>query len=384
MKIQTALVAFVLLSCQEAESRPDRPYPQERDSADIRIIENARPPEGSRLDWRIGPEPTVSIGELTGEDPYILYLALDATRLPDGRIVIAHRSSGELRVFDEFGTHITSWGGSGEGPGEFSPSAALVAVERWHGDSIVAWRSGSAGVVSIFDDSGSFGRALRFGGPPPDIRWPEAARADGTILVAPNSDTIEIWNGDNTRAASLGYHPYGEIYEIPVQYEWEPNIYPVVYRQARELGLWGDLVFIGSIHGYEIKAFRADGTLVRIVRRDIVPRAPTQAEIDHYVSTGARYHESAQIAESFPAFSEIMGDAAGYLWVREYDFPLEERPAPLWTVFDPGGRVLGFLETPATLQIREIGEDYILGRVVDEMGVESIQLWPLERSGGAG
>ena len=29
-----------------------------------------------------------------------------------------------------------------------------------------------------------------------------------------------------------------------------------------------------------------------------------------------------------------------------------------------------------------IGEDYILGRVVDELGVESIQLWPLERVGG--
>lgn len=33
-------------------------------------------------------------------------------------------------------------------------------------------------------------------------------------------------------------------------------------------------------------------------------------------------------------------------------------------------------------RIREIGEDYILGRKVDELGVESIQLWRLERSGG--
>ena len=89
-----------------------------------------------------------------------------------------------------------------------------------------------------------------------------------------------------------------------------------------------------------------------------------------------------EIAESFPAFSRIMGDAAGCLWVREYDFPLEERPAPLWTVFDPEGRVPGFLETPAGLEIREIGEDYILGRKVDELGVESIRLWRLERSGG--
>ena len=384
MKVRMALVALAVLACQDVDSPPEGLRPeQERDSAGIRIIENPRPAEGSRLDWRIGPEPSVSIGEADGEDPYVLYRALDATRLPDGRIVVAHRSSGELRVYDGFGAHLASWGGSGEGPGEFSPSAGLVAVDHWHGDSIMAWWSGFAGVVSIFDDNGRFGRSLRFGAPPPDVRWPEATRADGTILVSPNSDTIEIWNGDNSRSASLGYHPYAETYEIPVQYDWELNIYPVVYRQTRKLGLWGDLVFIGSLHGYEITAYRADGTIARIVRRDIVPRAPTQAEIDHYVSTGALYHESAQIAESFPAFSDILGDGAGYLWVREYDFPLEERPAPLWTVFDPQGRVLGFVETPATLQIKEIGENYILGRVVDEMGVESIQLWPLDRSGAS-
>ncbi len=35
---------------------------QQRDSAGIRIVENARPEDGSRLGWRIGPRPAVSIG----------------------------------------------------------------------------------------------------------------------------------------------------------------------------------------------------------------------------------------------------------------------------------------------------------------------------------
>ena len=266
------------------------------------------------------------------------------------------------------------------------PESSPPRPAWWRSITGTATRSwpGGRGLPVWFPSSTTTGASAApfASGAPPDVRWPEATRPNGTILVSPNSDTIEIWSGDNTRSAFLGYHPYAETYEIPVQNEWELNLYPVVYRQTRKLGLWGDLVFIGALHGYEIRAYRADGTLARIVRRDIVPRAPSQAEIDHYVSTGALYHESAQIAESFPAFSDIMGDGAGYLWVREYDFPLEERPAPLWTVFGPGGRVLGFLETPATLQIKEIGEDYILGRVVDEMGVESIQLWPLERAGG--
>ena len=384
--IVLAFVAVGAVACQ-TDSEADeglRPEP-ERDSAGIRIVENPSPPEGSRLSWRIGPEPSVTIGGLAAEGPYMLYRAFGASKLPDGRIVVADNDSGELRVFDARGNHLATWAGKGEGPGEIAAYGHLVTAEPWQGDSIMAWYTGQAGVVSIYDADGNFGRSLRFGGPPPDVRWPEAPRSDGTILVTSNSHTVEIWNGDNTLAVSLGYHLFGENYEVPVQNEWERSTYPVVFRQNREVGLWGDLVCIGSIHGYEIKAFRADGTLARIVRRAHVPRAPTQADYDHYVSqlpgTGLVHHESAQIAESFPAFSEFMDDGAGHLWVREYDFPLEPRPAPLWTVFDPAGRVLGFVETPAELEIEEIGEDYILGRVVDEMGVEEFQVWPLERAG---
>ena len=95
-----------------------------------------------------------------------------------------------------------------------------------------------------------------------------------------------------------------------------------------------------------------------------------------------RRFRSLPVAEHFPAFSSIIADAAGHLWVRKYDFPNEEMPAPLWTVFDAQGQVLGFVETPADLQIYEIGEDYILGRKRDELGVEYVQLWPLDRLEG--
>ena len=44
--------------------------------------------------------------------------------------------------------------------------------------------------------------------------------------------------------------------------------------------------------------------------------------------------------------------------------------------------MLGFVETPPRLRVLEIGEDYILGVVRDELGVESVQLWALERPDG--
>jgi len=95
-----------------------------------------------------------------------------------------------------------------------------------------------------------------------------------------------------------------------------------------------------------------------------------------------RNYRSAPVAEHFPAFTSIVIDALDHLWIREYDLPREERPAQLWTVFDTEGHVLGFVETPAELRmVYEIGEDYILGHSMGELGVEMIQVWPLDRRG---
>ena len=77
-----------------------------------------------------------------------------------------------------------------------------------------------------------------------------------------------------------------------------------------------------------------------------------------------------------------MADALDHLWVQEDNLPGEGGTNPLWTVFDPEGRVLGFVETPAGLRVYEVGEDYILGRATDDLGVEYAQVWSLSRSGG--
>ena len=107
----------------------------------------------------------------------------------------------------------------------------------------------------------------------------------------------------------------------------------------------------------------------------------SESDIRTYQAEARRRYRSTPVAERFPAFTSLVVDALDYLWVQEYEFPGEERPGSLWTVFDPAGRVLGFVETPHGLQVFEIGENYILGHAMDELDVESVQLWPLERSG---
>ena len=169
MKIsrRTILILFAPLACAPGGSDETRLHTVSRDSAGIRIIENAKPPEGSRM-WQVGPEPSVSIGEREGGDPYMLHQARDATKLDDGRILVANGGDDELRVFDA-----CVWGGRdlagelgrpgrGEGPGEFGD---LSHVESWARDSIVAW-SGPGSSILVFDSEGNFGPQFHSGANP--------------------------------------------------------------------------------------------------------------------------------------------------------------------------------------------------------------------------
>ena len=85
------------------------------------------------------------------------------------------------------------------------------------------------------------------------------------------------------------------------------------------------------------------------------------------------------VAEHMSAFTSVIVDRLDNLWVEEYERPGEERPGSVWMVFDPEGRVLGFVETPERLDIYEVGEDYILGHSWNDLYVEYVQVWPLER-----
>ena len=402
----TTLIALAALACAQDEQQQQSPTGLAslvRDSAGIRITENASPPEGSRLPWRIGSEPTVSIGELEGEEPYMLHWAGSLAKLSDGRIMVGNLGSSEVRMFDASGSHLVSWGGEGEGPGEFM---TLARAAPWPGDSIVAWYSSGLS-ISVFDSDGNYGRSFVLQSGEAEV-WrrprPIAVRADATILAIrdpEDADTavVEIWDADGALSASLGTHPHREVI-VTTNERGSRELMLTAYGRELVTGQWGDLVVASHTARYEIRAFRGDGTLARIVRREHVLRTPTQEDREPYieeqlamyatipdfppemVEQARKSFESTPLAEAFPAFSRVLSDAAGNLWVREYDFPREERPAPLWTVFDPEGRVLGFVETPKGLHIREIGEDYILGHYQDELEVEYVQMWALERSEG--
>ena len=393
------ILAGTATACGDAEEHPSGLVSTARDSAGITIMENERPAPGSRLGWRIGEAPTVSIGALEGDPEYELYQVRDASRLPDGRIIVANAGSGELRVFGESGAHLASWGGRGEGPGEFGDFAAPWSVEPWPGDSIVA-SDLYARRASIFDANGVHGRTFlledpyyRLHGVLPGGRMflgTVPSFTAGIMRTGMVRRDIEyaVAAPDGSLHATLRKYPASEWYIFA---ERGMAVYPQPFSHSAIARVWGDLVVINSNDFYEIRAYTPDGAVARIVRRDHDARSPTQADVDEYLAE--QYADDTEqeraetmaeltdmpLLEAFPAFGRVEIDLMGYLWVEDYQLPGE--PAPAWTVFDPEGRVQGLVEIPPDLTIFEIGEDYILGRVSDDLGIERVQLWSLDRSG---
>lgn len=324
-----------------------------------------------------------------------------------------------MLVYEPSGLPAGSWGGSYGWFGDVGRAEEVVAVRglaRWPGDSIISWGGlgGPGDGVSVYDTQGNYGRTFTY-----DEAWivPEHVTQDGLIVATNAMDyadtmTVQIWDAEGGLRSSLGTHPNFELYTVDEGTGQEASVRKIFGRRSVR-ALWGDLVVIGTTSRYELKAFGLDGSLVRIVRRDHRPRAPSTGEIRAYIEAEVagnaysgglsdeelgRLLQSTPVAEQLPSFASVMADAADYLWIREFEVPGKRRSVPIWAVFDPAGKVLGFVETPAGLHIFEIGEDYVLGRTLDELDderdavapyergppadlhVEHVQLWPLERS----
>jgi hypothetical protein len=164
-----------------------------------------------------------------------------------------------------------------------------------------------------------------------------------------------------------------------------------VFGPTSYTGMTEDRLIVGESGSGEISWYTFEGELERVARRPWPRRPVTDAMIDRYVD-GSSPPLSDDIAlgrtfaEELPVFSELMVDADGNVWVRQYQVnhgftTLQYRrtfevPSE-WVVFDPTGRWLGEVEMPAGFTALEIGDDFVLGITRDEFDVEYIRVYDL-------
>ena len=87
-------------------------------------------------------------------------------------------------------------------------------------------------------------------------------------------------------------------------------------------------------------------------------------------------------ADVLPAVSSVKAGLDGSVWVYRYRKPGETGPRLMG--FDPEGDfVCHLVSGKSGFSIREFGADYVLGVHTNELGVQHVAMYDLERPGGA-
>lgn len=386
----------------------DRPqqaaaHPAVRDSAGIEIIESPQPLWRETDQWRLAAEPALRLGH--GEDPAHQFAGIrSAVRLRDGGIVVADGGSEEIRIFDADGRHRNTAGGKGGGPGEFR-SLRWVGL---HGDSIVSYDSGGRR-VSVFTGAGAFVRSVPLEETPElTLVQPMGVLHSGVLMVRPvmgsglgfgtaeRFDSVRFYGYDiatGDRVSEIGPFPGTESFMLaegaPGRDGWQMGM-SLPFGRALVADVNGDHLYIGTGHAPQIELYRHGRDLSAIIRWDSPVRPVTRNDIARFRaafrgdgSSGPWSRRQERLLDAIPhpetaaPYSELRVDDEGRIWVAESRVGGDD---PRWHVFDRQGRWLGRVSTPASLKIYRIGADWILGGTRDELDVEQVVLYRIERS----
>lgn len=376
-----------------------------RDSAGIEIVESGAPALSGSMAWSIEPSPVLEIGSVDGDAPYVFTRVWDATRLPDGRIVVVDETALEVRTFDADGRHVTTFGRPGDGPAEFFAPPYVAATPE---GVLTVWDGGHMR-LSTFTPEGELVDQVTLRdqlselGVLPVRNLPVwEVDADGTLLstgpVRPRRAEglrdreirIALVADRGASSHDLGLAPGGQSFVVNLERVSIGIGNPFAAQTAAGLAPAG-LVAIGSDGRWEMRLVRPDAAVARILRAAI-PRVPVTDELVASGLDRARYMADnsplslaqaedayAQIPfpDSVPPIASIMR-ARETLWVGRrtgwwYD-------VGDYDVFDADGRWITTVAMPPEISaIHELGEDYLLAHVIDELDVPHLRMYRIDK-----
>lgn len=425
------LAGFLLLlaGCQ-AGNAPTAGSFQVRDSAGIEIVESATPAwDGDG--WRVSETPSLVIGRMQGDERYLFGTVAGAIMLRDGRIAVLDGQSSLIRVYSPGGEHIEDWGGQGEAPGEFTSTQTLFS---YPGDSILVSEFVASRLV-IFDDRGRFGRSLVPG------MWTSFRTGWRSFMasqhrpVIPGESCCRLWGALRTGAFLLSYPQM-----IPNEGSGTKRasvtaaVMPGAGGAADSVGVFGGRTYQLGLQGsrsgfqfppwfnmtpgpdgyfatqgdaYSIDEYDHSGSLKRIIRLAREPRPVTddvkaahEAELRARIMAPGALHEGYSPEEMLdmllagpypshlPTFFQLLVDPEGNLWAGQRRYGSGgagtgdgAQPSAVneFFVFGADGQHLGVVELAADLQVFQIGADFILGTVTDDLGVGYVHVYGIEK-----
>jgi hypothetical protein len=327
------------------------------------------------LSWRLEDKP-VAVLRGDADADAVISGVMGAVRTSKGQILVhcfGKDRNFPLRLFDSIGKTLVRIGRQGRGPGEFQSvsDAGLLA-----GDSVWAYDQSLMG-LSVFTSTGDFVRRSQLAGSRANCQ-PVGPLSDGSMVVRCfKSLSSSVGSYEFLRVASDGTER-NMIAADTMQLTSEMGYH------ADAFGSGARYLYRGKAESYEIRVFAADGKLIRISRVALEPHVLTAEELERQqdyvvalnVAQGVPEKDARVRAQPMPSriavWVAMVEDPDGNLWAMESRIPwdLPRR----WMVFNPKGELLGRMETPAGLQVYNIGRDYMLVGREDDDGVQLVEL----------
>jgi hypothetical protein len=301
----------------------------------------------------IDPTPFATLGAATSPTDEQFFQIAGVYRLPDGNTVVADASQ-QLRWFDPAGHLDRRVGGRGRGANEYE---ALMWMRGYRGDSLITYDAAS-GQLRVLDANGSLARSFQFDTERPlELALPHSIFADGSLLVMGGPSHVQQ-HSDGWWAV-LGLSTFtsdggpGEDLGTALRHPCGRSVERCAAEFAQYRGTWT----AGHRGVYVARPDRAD---IQVLADDSVA-----------ILNGPESWR-ATLEGGLPTYSRLLLDSEGHLWAQRGD---HSRAA----VFDQQGQLAGIIDVPPELQIHQVGPDYIVGVVADQVGNERVHLHRLRR-----
>lgn len=345
-----------------------------RDSAGVEIVEYSYEAVHAVPEWMVEAEPEVMIGEVEGDPAYLFSRLNGVARLESGTIVVTDRDTNQVRFFDSDGVHLVSAGGSGNGPGEFR---FVTSVHRGWADSVLVEDAVSYSIRQ-FGPDGGFAGEVTLGSSAGAGRQANLVSIVGMRIgylgrissaAEPNQgiirydDTYLLFGPDGTLLERLIAVPGAEFETVDLDGRGFVQQTSAGRRSFGDSS--GRYGLIGSSDENTLHQFDFETGERRIIRieRGGAAAAPEEASV-----------EPGNPHSNPPVFDEVHGATAGVFWIRLALRDDVEAPRT-WLIMDRTGRVNAHIEIPERLEIMDIGPDWVLGIVTDDLDVERVALY---------
>lgn len=327
-------------------------------------------------------------------DGYDLFDASHVRTLSDGRLVVLNAGSQEILVYSPSGTLANRFGGPGDGPGEFSHPWFLTTLP---GDSILVTDRPLPQRSVLFTSSGEVARTFTLETPQTGTLYvlPRAITDDGVIVASQALEPVEPGSGPGVRYVEIQLVTYdlsGRLLthlshpEVGVEY-WLVEVdgrlrstRPPFLRQGFAAAGGPGLVLAAS-HSPHLLWLSSDGSVRDTIRTAFTAPSLVDGVVD---SVRGAWAESPSTERGRVVRRRILGDLpvpspaltaglefdrAGRLWVA----PATATGARgvNWILY-AGDSLLGRVELPTGVEIRELGAEHVLAVGRDSLGVETI------------